>query len=180
MSVSGSGSVSSPLCLYKVGRTSCAARCLSPTPTRLRHPASAGPPPRHRFAHGWGRRRVSAPGFALRGPVRALPAVLIAAISRLFGRISESPADHGHPSRHRARLRLRAASRRAAMVSQWGGLRLAGAVVGGVVGRAIARAASDGPTARHLPPVSYGRTVLRSLKQRSIELVSGYIIHSGE
>ena len=95
-------------------------------------------------------------GAALRGQT-ALPISRIAAISRLFGRIIESPADHGHPSRHRARLRLRAASRRAAMVSPCGGLRPAWSFVGGVVGEAIARAASDGPTARHPPPVSCGK-----------------------
>ena len=53
-------------------------------------------------------------GAALRGQT-ALPVVLIAAISCPFGRISESPADHGNPSRRScspAAARVRHAGRR--------------------------------------------------------------------
>ena len=109
MDGSGSGSVSSPFSLNKVGAASCRARCLSPTPTRLRHPAFAGPPPRRRFAHGWGRRWVSASGpvrpCAARRPcpspaLRAFPACLGASLSpRQI--MATRRAD-------RARLRLRA------------------------------------------------------------------------
>ena len=94
------------------------------------------------------------------GPARpdGLAAVRIAAISRPFGRISESPADPWPPV---APIVLACgcarSSRRAAMVSPWGELRPWRAVVGGVGGEAIARAASDDPTARHLPPVSCGK-----------------------
>ena len=158
LSASGAGSASSPFSLHKVAPASCRCGCLSPTPTPLRHPAFAGPPPRHRFAHGWGRRWVSASGpvrpCAARRPCRAGTV----AISCPFGRISESPADHGPPV---APIVLACgcarSSRRAAMVSPWGELRPWRAVVGGVGGGAIARAASDGPTARHLPPVSCGK-----------------------
>ena len=109
MGASGSGSASSPFSLHKVGAASCRARCLSPTPTRLRHPAYAGPPPRRRCAHGWGRRRVSASGpvrpCAARRPcpspaLRPFPACLGASLSpRQI--MATRRAD-------RARLRLRA------------------------------------------------------------------------
>ena len=92
---SGWGSGSSPFSLHKVGAASCRARCLSPTPTRLRHPAFAGPPPRLRFALGWGRRRVSASGpvrpCAARRPCRA---VLSAAISRPFAALTGRSPTH--------------------------------------------------------------------------------------
>ena len=158
MGGSGLGSASSPLSLYKVAPASCRCRCLSPTPTRLRHPASAGPPPRHRFALGWGRRWVSDSGPAGLRVAALLAAVRSAAISRPFGCISESPAEPWPPV---APIVLACgcarSSRRAAMVSPWGELRPWRAVVGGVGGGAIARAASDDPTARHLPPVSCGK-----------------------